>query len=64
VQKNETVNVYITDMSGKRVLSKQMTAKPGVNQLPLTNLNGLPKGIYVVQVVTTSKSFNAKMTVQ
>jgi hypothetical protein len=64
VQKNETVNVHVTDMSGKRVLSKQMTANPGVNQVPLNNLNGLPKGIYVVQVVTASKSFNAKMTIQ
>lgn len=64
MEKNETVTIYVIDASGKRILSQQMISKPGINQVPLNNLNNLQPGVYVVQIVTASKSFNTKMTVQ
>ena len=62
--RNEPVNIYIIDANGKRVMSRQISARPGVNRVPLTNLNTLSTGVYVVQVATASKSFNTKMNVR
>lgn len=64
MEKNETANIYIIDASGKRIITKQVIAKSGFNQVPLDNLNRLLPGVYVVQVVTASKNLNTKMTVQ
>jgi hypothetical protein len=64
MEKNETVKIYLIDASGKRILTKQIIAKQGFNQVPLNNLSELLPGVYVVQVITASKSLNTKMTIQ
>jgi hypothetical protein len=64
MERNENVNIYVTDASGKRILSKQASVRTGANQVQLDNLRHLLPGVYIVQVVTQSKTLNTKMIVQ
>jgi len=64
MEKNEAVDIYIIDGTGKKMMTKKMVARQGINQLSLDDLRGLLPGIYIVQVATPSNSFNTKMTIQ
>jgi hypothetical protein len=64
LERNETVIIYVTDPGGKRILSKQASARTGTNQVKLDNLSHLLPGVYIVQVMTGSKTLNTKMIVQ
>lgn len=61
---NEAVAIYMVNAEGKRVLSKSVTSREGLNQVSLQLPRTVVSGIYVVQVVTPSKAMNIKALVQ
>jgi hypothetical protein len=64
VERNEAVDINIIDAAGKRIMTTNVIAKSGFNQIPLKNVNSLLPGVYMVQVVNQSKTFNTKMIVR
>lgn len=59
----EVYRVSITDVSGKKVLSKIFTAYSGSNQFRLSEalLSSLPSGIYVIEINAASQAYRQKL---
>jgi len=64
IQSNQSVDMNIIDISGKKISNQKITLNQGVNEIILDNVNQLVPGVYVVQIVTKSDILNTKMIVQ
>ena len=62
--RNEFANINVIDATGKRVTTKTVHAKPGINEVSLNKFSDLIPGVYVVQVAVGSKIMSTKVTVQ
>jgi hypothetical protein len=62
--KNETVQIYVIDASGRNVLYKQVSSTAGVNRIEIDNWNRLAPGTYFVQLFTPTTKMSSKVTVQ
>jgi len=58
------VSVQVVDLKGKSVWKKQYAAGVGMNMLPLNNLQGLPDGVYIVNVSNGRQVQSVKMLVR
>jgi hypothetical protein len=57
---NETVNVYLTDITGRRVWNKEASLVTGINRLTIP-LSGISPGVYFVNIGTTSGTISYKL---
>lgn len=48
----QEATLQLSDVSGRRILVRNVTLNKGVNQVSLTNLSGLPSGNYYLQITT------------
>ena len=62
--KNETVHIYVIDASGRNVLYKQVSSTAGLNRVEIDNWKRFAPGMYVVQLISSSKKMSSKITVQ
>ena len=51
----------LIDNSGKQIMSRSFTVTSGNNSLVIEQLNALPKGIYVIQVLINNNLYNQKV---
>ncbi len=61
--KDADINISLSDISGKKLIDKDYSAKAGINKLPF-EVSNLPKGYYLLKVDTNSGSLNFKIIVQ
>ena len=64
LDKSETVHIYVIDASGRNVLYKQVASTAGINRVDIDSWKSLARGMYVVQLLTSSKKMSTKITVQ
>ena len=64
VKENEVADLYVIDVSGKKVSSQRINMNIGINEITINNIDKLAAAVYVVQVITKSGILNAKMIVQ
>ncbi len=57
-QKSEQIELLITDVTGRKMLSKQLTAHVGINNVPI-NLSALASGVYWLHAVGKEGSSKA-----
>jgi len=58
----EKTSINVSDLSGRIVFSKLLVASAGKNQVELSELDNLPKGVYVINIVGASKkSFSRRV---
>jgi hypothetical protein len=53
--------VSITDLSGRKVVSTSARLVQGLNKVNINDLNNLPKGIYILEVLALTESFKFKL---
>jgi hypothetical protein len=58
-----SIDIAITDMSGKVILKQQSQVYEGVNTIALTNTHSLPPGLYIVNLRTGIASEILKLSV-
>ncbi|TMI94831.1 MAG: T9SS type A sorting domain-containing protein [Bacteroidetes bacterium] len=61
VPENTTIEVVLTNLSGKPLRKESFIAYGGVNSLTIPNTEGLPAGIYILQVKNKEKIINRKL---
>jgi hypothetical protein len=62
--RNEQVNIFVIDVSGRKVMQRTFAATPGLNRVPLDNIGQLVPGMYTVQVITSEGMMQQKLTRQ
>ena len=60
----QTVRIQLIGGSGAMVATKSMASVKGLNRFNMDELKGLAKGIYIVQVVTTSDVLATKLVIE
>lgn len=55
------LSIQLTDMSGALVLQKKVTVEKGFSSVPVSALDGLPKGSYVLTVVYEEEIYQYKL---
>ena len=51
----------LIDNAGKQILTKSFTVISGNNNMVVDQLAGLPRGIYVIQVILNNNLYNQKI---
>ena len=59
--KNETVNLQLTDNLGRILKTIRQVIQKGVNRISINDLDGLTKGIYTLEVKTPFATFKSKL---
>jgi hypothetical protein len=54
----------LMDNSGREIMYKSFTINTGNNSMMVDQLNTLPKGVYIVQVVFNNSLYNNKLIKQ
>jgi hypothetical protein len=49
--RNSTINISLTDMTGRTVMTGRYTVYPGVNNFNITDIQHLRAGVYTLQVI-------------
>jgi Bacterial Ig domain/Secretion system C-terminal sorting domain len=62
--KNSQVQISLLDVSGKKVYQKEVRAVKGANKITLTDLGQLPKGTYILKLMTDYNTFTEKLLKQ
>ena len=53
--------INITDLSGRKVVASSARLVQGINNVEISNLNNLPKGIYILEVSGSTENFKFKL---
>ena len=62
--KESIAMVKLMDNSGRLIMYKSFTVTAGNNNLMVDQLGGLPKGIYIIQVISNNSMYNSKLVKQ
>jgi hypothetical protein len=62
--RNETVQLYVIDASGRNVLYKQVPSTAGLNRIDIDEWKRFASGTYVVQIISPTVKMSGKVTVQ
>jgi hypothetical protein len=64
VAKEATLDIFLSDLSGRRIKTMHYAAKEGVNNINLSGLSGLSKGAYIVELNTASENISRQMLIK
>jgi hypothetical protein len=56
--------LQILDASGKTKIQKTIQTEKGINNISINNLDALPKGFYLVRIITNNKIETGKIIKQ
>lgn len=59
--KRESVRLNLFSFKGRRIVTKIIVVRAGLNDILLINLGALPSGIYNLNLKTSSTTFNQKI---
>ncbi|HYE56418.1 MAG TPA: GEVED domain-containing protein [Chitinophagaceae bacterium] len=63
LERNDMVNVIVTDANGRFVMNRMMQLNSGVHKIKIDNLQQFTPGVYMVRVVTFGGTLTGKMVI-